>query len=1007
MFNLVNLNTFIKYNENILSDYKAIENKINKKNLPLILKFIIFFIPLLPLSISKIIKNEISYKIKGKGMQIILNNNNMKKPDEVIINGIKQEEREYNFNYNLTEEVNDIIISWNTSLTSCKELFINFGNIISVNFSNFDSSKVTDMSKMLHGLNNLKTLDLTNFNTSLVTNMENLFYDCGITSLNLSHFDTSLVTNMRYMFYDCFNLKILDISNFNTSSVKDMESMFYNNIALISLDLSSFNISSVLSMRNMFSNSISLIYLNLKSFVEREGVDILNFISNDMYNLICCIKKENNSNIYNMLEKNGIKNDCENICFSESKKIIIEKNKCIDKCINDENYTYELNGICIGSCPNLADSNKICISEESPKTDNSESINIIKKTEKIIIIEDLNTENITKNFSSENFFKEPHIINNEISKDDIIQNIKNDIIKGNLNKLLKNVTEKNEDLLVQGNDILYQITTTENQKNENNNISTLNLGDCEDKLKEIYGINKNLSLIILKVDYFKQGLLIPVIGYEVFDPINKSELNLTYCNNSLVKLNIPVSINEDALYKYNPNDDYYNDECYTYTTENGTDIIIIDRQNEFKDNKLSLCENNCTYNGYNKGTKKALCECETKLKIDSIEDIINDDNILLNDFKGKNNTLNINTIKCINTLFSKNGLLKNIGSYLLLATIALFSINAVIFGKCGYQIIDQEIREILSSKNVFKGRSKKRHKTNIVDKKIAKTFVRSKKKKNTVAEPTKKKSKKFSTIDIPKERSHSKIELKNTNILILEKNKYEEKIRKKIKYKDYELNELNYFNALLIDKRKFWQYYLSLLKIKNIILFAFYPIDDYNLKIIKISLFSLSFDIFFSVNTFFFDTNAIHQIYKDEGKYNFSYFFPKILYSFLISYFFISFIKYFSLSDRNFIEIKNEENMNKINDKAQNVRRCLLIKYILFFLISFLFLILFWFYLSSFCAVFKNTQIYVVINTFISFAIFLLFPIIFNLLPCAFRIYSLKKRNNKCIFKISKFLQLV
>ena len=1007
MFNLANLKIFIKYNENNLSNYKAIESKINKKKFTLILKFIIFFIPFLPLSKSKNINNEISYKIKGKGMQIIFNNN-MKKPDEVIINGIKQEEREFDNNYNLTEEENDIIIRWNTSLTSCKELFINLANIISISFSKFDSSKVVDMSRMLHGLFNLKTLDLTNFNTSLVTNMENMFYDCGVTSLNLSHFNTSLVTNMRYMFYDCFNLKILDISHFNTSSVKDMESMFYNNKALISLDLSSFNISSVLSMRNMFSNSISLIYLNLKSFVERDDADILNFFSNNMYNLVCCIKKENNSNIYNMLEQNGIKNDCENVCFSESKKIIIEKNKCIDKCINDENYTYEYNGICIESCPNLADSNKICISEESPKTDNSENIN--KKTENIIIIEDLNTENFTKKFSSENFFKEPHIINNEINKDDIIQNIKNDLIKGNLDKLLKNVTEKKEDLLVQGNDILYQITTTENQKNEYNNISTLNLGDCEDKLKEIYGIDKNLSLIILKVDYFKQGLLIPVIGYEVFNPIDKSELNLKYCNNSLVKLNIPVSINEDALYKYNPNDDYYNDECFAYTTENGTDIIIIDRQNEFIDNKLSLCENNCTYNGYNKGTKKALCECETKLKIDAIEDIINDENILLNDFKGKNNTLNINinTIKCINTLFSKNGLLKNIGSYLLLTTIALFSISAVIFGKCGYQIIDQEIREILSSKNIFKGRSKKKHKTNIVDKKIIKKFVRSKKKKNTVAVPNKKKSKKFSTIDIPKERSHSKIELKNTNILILERNnKYEEKTRKKIEYKDYELNDLNYFNALLIDKRKYWQYYLSLLKTKNIILFAFYPMDDYNFKIIKIGLFFLSFDIFFSVNTFFFDMNAIHQIYKDEGKYNFSYFFPKILFSFLISYFFISFIKYFSLSERNFYEIINEENMNKINDKAQNVRRCLLIKYIIFFLLSFLFLFLFWFYLSSFCAVFKNTQIYVVINTFISFGIFLAFPIFFNLLPCAFRIYSLKKRNEKFIFKLSKYLQLV
>ena len=223
-----------------------------------------------------------------------------------------------------------------------------------------------------------------------------------------------------------------------------------------------------------------------------------------------------------------------------------------------------------------------------------------------------------------------------------------------------------------------------------------------------------------------------------------------------------------------------------------------------------------------------------------------------------------------------------------------------------------------------------------------------------MAVPNKKKSKKFSTIDIPKERSHSKIELKNTNILILERNnKYEEKTRKKIEYKDYELNKLNYFNALLTDKRKYCQYYLSLIKTKNIILFAFYPIDDYNLKIIKIGLFFLSFDIFFSVNTFFFDTNAIHQIYKDEGKYNTSYFFPKIIYSFIISYIIISFIKYFSLSERNFYEIKNEENMNKINDKAENVRRCLLIKYILFLILSFLFLILFWFYLSHFVVYLK------------------------------------------------------
>ena len=114
-----------------------------------------------------------------------------------------------------------------------------------------------------------------------------------------------------------------------------------------------------------------------------------------------------------------------------------------------------------------------------------------------------------------------------------------------------------------------------------------------------------------------------------------------------------------------------------------------------------MCENICTYIGYNKDTKKALCECETKLKINTIEDIIIDENILLNDFQAKNNTLNLNTIKCINTLFSKNGLLKNIGSYLQLTNIVLFSIMSFLFGKCGYQIIEQEIKEIMSKKNVF------------------------------------------------------------------------------------------------------------------------------------------------------------------------------------------------------------------------------------------------------------------------------------------------------------------
>ncbi len=83
------------------------------------------------------------------------------------------------------------------------------------------------MFSMFYGCNSLTSLDLSNFNTSKVTNMSYMFYDCNsLTSLDLSNFDTSNITNMFSMFYDCSSLTLLDLSNFDTSKVTDMSYMF-------------------------------------------------------------------------------------------------------------------------------------------------------------------------------------------------------------------------------------------------------------------------------------------------------------------------------------------------------------------------------------------------------------------------------------------------------------------------------------------------------------------------------------------------------------------------------------------------------------------------------------------------------------------------------------------------------------------------------------------------------------------------------------------------------------
>ena len=140
-------------------------------------------------------------------------------------------------------------------------------NILDLDLSNFDASKVTNMSHMFEDISNLTTLNLSNFDTSRVTSMHFMFTAMSnLTTLNVSHFDTSRVTDMSYMFYSMSSLTSLNLSSFDTSKVTNMDAMFYDMRSLTKLNLSSFDTSKVTSMFAMFFNISSLTSLNLSSF---------------------------------------------------------------------------------------------------------------------------------------------------------------------------------------------------------------------------------------------------------------------------------------------------------------------------------------------------------------------------------------------------------------------------------------------------------------------------------------------------------------------------------------------------------------------------------------------------------------------------------------------------------------------------------------------------------------------------------------------------------------------
>ena len=114
---------------------------------------------------------------------------------------------------------------------------------------------------------------------------------------------------------------------------------------------------------------------------------------------------------------------------------------------------------------------------------------------------------------------------------------------------------------------------------------------------------------------------------------------------------------------------------------------------------------------------------------------------------------------------------------------------------------------------------------------------------------------------------------------------------------------MEYQEALEIDKRKYLEYYILLIKRKQIIIFTFYPPDDDYSKIIKISLFLFSFSIYFTINALFFNNSTMHNIYEAKGSYNFIYQTPIILYSTIISAIINYLIKLLSLSEKNIINL--------------------------------------------------------------------------------------------------------
>ena len=491
------------------------------------------------------------------------------------------------------------------------------------------------------------------FSQEIDNNMGNL------QSIDFTHFDSSMVTNMNSIFYGCSSLELINLSNIETSSITDMNSMFYGCNSLISINLADFDTSNVKNMSCMFSECNSLKSLNLSNFITSSITDM----SKMFYNC-------NSLNLLDIsnFDMRGINNDISNDMFAN-----------IDQLKYFNIFNVQDNNIISRS--SLNKKNDLIFCQKNIIIDNHMALNICC---------DYNIEkDICEGYTDFERIKEIH----------------------DLKLYMLNESYKGENIIIEKESYSMKLSKLQLSK-LNDQISNIELFECEKRLKAANNIDQNEDLMVFEIDFKTKDLSSTYIYYEIYDSSLK-RLDLNICNDVKINLYPPVIFDESLInliektsqlgYNiFNESDSFYNDICTKFTTENGTDILLSDRKKDIFTQTLnkSICQIGCEFESYNTKSKKAKCNCEVSK--DSISEIIslNIDDLFNKKSIGENfySTLansNFRVMKCYYIAFDPSNFPRNYGKTFMTILLISFGITMIIYFIKGIIQIDKLLSTIL------------------------------------------------------------------------------------------------------------------------------------------------------------------------------------------------------------------------------------------------------------------------------------------------------------------------
>ena len=186
--------------------------------------------------------------------------------------------------------------------------------------------------------------------------------------------------------------------------------------------------------------------------------------------------------------------------------------------------------------------------------------------------------------------------------------------------LIRNDDEEYILLIFQNDNCLKKIT-------DEYGLNFIDLTEYASTIKSKNGIDQNvpLSYVYLYSDDEDIGDDEQNPKYECYNSKTGEKLDLDEAlKDQKVTMLVPAPSNNDLkklqyLSKYanlgidfsDPNSEFFNSQCFQFTSDNGKDVPLTDRRKYFFNN-IKICEDECVFNSIDESTNSAKCDCPFK-----------------------------------------------------------------------------------------------------------------------------------------------------------------------------------------------------------------------------------------------------------------------------------------------------------------------------------------------------------------------------------------------------------